>query len=325
MRDIEDIIIINDQKISSIDFKALFDEIMNCRVKKDLINTFARYGIRDHTHLKEETSRTNSKGMSTDLYASFRTPDNKNNSSHIYFEATLIRIDINEKIANDRYFSNFDICKHTSDGKYRNKCFIIAYDIDEFKYVMSYFLRYSINWLDREKREIEPVKKIEINKGNIKKRDKRIQKNIKQIINIIDKDIEKSLVCSLDKQVLTKMRINQSVFRDSLINRYSHCCLCDINNEDLLIASHIKPWAKSSDNEKLDVNNGLLLCPNHDKLFDKGYISFDNDGNILISEKLSDENLRAMNITKHEHIYLTYENKEYMEYHRKVIFKSIRK
>ena len=53
---------------------------------------------------------------------------------------------------------------------------------------------------------------------------------------------------------------------------------------ELLVASHIKPWSISDANEKLDIHNGLLMCPNHDKLFDRGYISFDDTGRILISE-----------------------------------------
>ena len=59
---------------------------------------------------------------------------------------------------------------------------------------------------------------------------------------------------------------------------------------ELLVASHIKPWSISDANEKLDIHNGLLMCPNHDKLFDRGYISFDDTGRILISEKLDDNN-----------------------------------
>jgi predicted restriction endonuclease len=47
-----------------------------------------------------------------------------------------------------------------------------------------------------------------------------------------------------------------------------------VMKEHFLIASHVKPWSESNHQERLDVNNGLLHCPNHDDLFDKGYISF---------------------------------------------------
>lgn len=83
---------------------------------------------------------------------------------------------------------------------------------------------------------------------------------------------------------LTNQRLTQHKFREKLIeDRGCKCELCDIALPELLIASHILPWVLSDDSEKLDVNNGLLLCANHHKLFDQGLISFNNDGDILIS------------------------------------------
>lgn len=60
----------------------------------------------------------------------------------------------------------------------------------------------------------------------------------------------------------------------------------------------------------------FLFCPNHDKAFDKGYISFDNEGNILISEELNEVNKRFLNIYEDMKIELTDENKQYLQYHR---------
>ena len=77
---------------------------------------------------------------------------------------------------------------------------------------------------------------------------------------------------------------------------------------ELLVASHIKPWSISDANEKLDIHNGLLMCPNHDKLFDRGYISFD------------DNNRMYMNITPTMKIDITEENIKYIKYHRKNVF-----
>ena len=89
---------------------------------------------------------------------------------------------------------------------------------------------------------------------------------------------------------------------------------------ELLVASHIKPWSISDANEKLDIHNCLLMCPNHDKLFDRGYISFDDTGRILISEKLDDNNRMYMNITPTMKIDITEENIKYIKYHRKNVF-----
>lgn len=310
----------NTDKINSIDFVKLFDEVQNCRWKEELVNTYARYGIKDYTKKTGVTKRTHSDGKSSDLYASFKTPDDENNVTHIFFEVNKIKINTNEVIAYDPYFSHYEILDNPNDGSYKNKCFSIAYNVDEFKYVMSYFLGYDYNWLDRIYDEIEPVRKIDFNETVKKEKDEVLQEHLKNISEIIDKEIDQLQVNGEEKHVLTKIRVNQSIFRELLLKKYSHCCLCNVDNQDLLIASHIKPWAKSSSKEKLDVNNGLLLCPNHDKLFDKGYITFDDNGNIHISDRLSDNNLTYMNITNTMHINLTEENRKYMEYHRNMIF-----
>uniref|UniRef100_UPI003FF015C7 HNH endonuclease n=1 Tax=[Lactobacillus] rogosae TaxID=706562 RepID=UPI003FF015C7 len=123
-----------------------------------------------------------------------------------------------------------------------------------------------------------------------------------------------------EKEAVVKVRINQDKFREKLINKYKKCCLCNVNMNELLVASHIKPWSISDANEKLDIHNGLLMCPNHDKLFDRGYISFDDTGRILISEKLDDNNRMYMNITPTMKIDITEENIKYIKYHRKNVF-----
>jgi len=125
-----------------------------------------------------------------------------------------------------------------------------------------------------------------------------------------------------DRIAVVKTRVNQGVFKDRLLSRYKSCCLCNISNKDFLIASHIKPWSKSEYDERLDVDNGLLLCPNHDKLFDRGYITFDDNGQIIISEKLDRLNRLFMNITPEMTIELTSGNKKYLTYHRENVFNA---
>lgn len=93
-----------------------------------------------------------------------------------------------------------------------------------------------------------------------------------------------------------------------------------MNHLSMLVASHIKPWAKSDKNEKLDIENGLLLCPNHDKLFDAGLISFDLNGEIIISNQLSEHNQNIMKVNKNLKIKITDDNREYIKYHRDNIF-----
>lgn len=143
--------------------------------------------------------------------------------------------------------------------------------------------------------------------------------DINKIQKIID-EIDASVLIGEDKKAFVKIRVNQSVFRKRLLNRYKHCCLCGVTNQELLIASHIKPWAVCNPKEKLNVNNGLLFCPNHDSLFDKGYISFQEDGKILISSALKENDKVFMNVFEDMHIEICNENKYFLDYHRENIF-----
>ena len=141
-----------------------------------------------------------------------------------------------------------------------------------------------------------------------------------QIANRIEKEIDSFNIHGESREALVKVRVNQGVFRDKLLQRYDSCCMCGVKNSTFLVASHIKPWSESAPEEKLDVNNGLLMCPNHDWLFDKGWISFDNEGKILISNQLEEVDKVFMNIYDNMKINLTEKNKKYLEYHRKHIF-----
>lgn len=123
------------------------------------------------------------------------------------------------------------------------------------------------------------------------------------------------------RDAVVKVRVNQSVFRERLLERYHKCCLCGVSNPDLLTASHIKPWADSGPLEKIDVDNGFLFCPNHDRLFDQGLISFEDSGAILLSERLSSYDRLFTNVAEGQKIHLTDGNKPYLLYHREHIFK----
>ena len=88
-----------------------------------------------------------------------------------------------------------------------------------------------------------------------------------------------------------------------------------------MIISHIKPWAKSEDHEKLDESNILLLCSMHDALFDKGLISFDDNGKILISSELDENEQALVNVNEDSYIKITSDRQiEFLKYHRENIF-----
>ena len=137
-----------------------------------------------------------------------------------------------------------------------------------------------------------------------------------EIVDEIEEEIDNADLDGKTKEALVKIRINQGIFRKRLLKRYDHCCLCKVSNEELLTASHIKPWAVCEASEKLDVDNGLLLCPGHDAVFDRGFISFDDDGKIIISENLSQVDRVFINVRPDMKIALTEGNKRYLQYHR---------
>jgi len=129
-----------------------------------------------------------------------------------------------------------------------------------------------------------------------------------------------------EKIVEQKIRIGQSYFRDHLISEMKKCPITGIDDKRLLIASHIKPWVHSNNEERINVKNGILLSPLFDKLFDKsiGLITFTADKKILISNKLSKENIVRLNIVNNQAIEGLDVNgrEEFLEYHKKYIFQG---
>jgi len=87
-----------------------------------------------------------------------------------------------------------------------------------------------------------------------------------------------------EKEQLVKARRGQGLFRLRVEDIESACRLTHTVDKRFLVASHMKPWRLSDNVEKLDGNNGLLLAPHVDRLFDKGWISFSDDGAILCAD-----------------------------------------
>lgn len=121
-----------------------------------------------------------------------------------------------------------------------------------------------------------------------------------------------------------KIRIWQSTFRDRLFSEIKKCPITWITEKRLLIASHIKPWVYSSNEERINPKNGLLLSPLYDKLFDKwiGFITFTLDKRVLISNRLSRDTIMKLGIEHNQFIpELQIDwREEFLEFHRKHIF-----
>jgi len=126
------------------------------------------------------------------------------------------------------------------------------------------------------------------------------------------------------KEQLVQARIGQGEYRKKLLEEKSECLICRVNDERLLIASHIKPWSVSNEVEKIDHYNGLALTPTYDKMFDQGFISFNDDGTIIISPYISPLNIKKLNLVpnkKYEIQNIEF-RKKYLVYHRANILKT---
>lgn len=140
-----------------------------------------------------------------------------------------------------------------------------------------------------------------------------------------EEKIAKSSMPAKRKEMLFQARVGQGEYRRKLLDDCQYCPFTLVNDERLLIASHIKPWARSNDREKIDYKNGFALTPTYDKLFDGGYITFNDDKTLVVSPWISPMNQKRLNIyngMKLPKLQLDEERCAYLEYHRKYIFKG---
>lgn len=113
------------------------------------------------------------------------------------------------------------------------------------------------------------------------------------------------------------VRLKQSEFRQNVLAVCgSKCCVTGVPDASILIASHIKSWASSNDQERIDGHNGFLLAPHVDKLFDKHLISFNDDGSILLSKRLEPGVLDSWGLQGSFLSQLTQRNCIYLAWHR---------
>ena len=126
-----------------------------------------------------------------------------------------------------------------------------------------------------------------------------------------------------ERRGLVTSRVGQGYYRQQLIEKWDgKCAVSKTDILPILIASHIVPWSESSDEERLDVDNGILLSPLYDALFDKHLISFDQYGKIIISNQINASDLERFGFsTKHE-IEITKGMQPYLHRHREKMMNS---
>jgi hypothetical protein len=133
------------------------------------------------------------------------------------------------------------------------------------------------------------------------------------------------LPTTTEAERLVVQRIGQNLFREALIDFWQgRCAVTGLDVVPLLRASHIKPWAVcASDEERLDVFNGLLLAPHLDALFDGGWITFSDDGTMLVSDALGGEARCKLGLAVWAGLsHASEAHRPYLEYHREAVFRK---
>lgn len=126
-----------------------------------------------------------------------------------------------------------------------------------------------------------------------------------------------------EKQALIKARRGQGLFRQNVARIERFCRITRVDRPEHLIASHIKPWRESDNQERLFEGNGLLLTPTIDHLFDRGFISFENGGELLVSPVAHEDSLNKMGVTTNRVVNVgafSRSQQQYLDYHRAKVF-----
>jgi predicted restriction endonuclease len=134
----------------------------------------------------------------------------------------------------------------------------------------------------------------------------------------VDEILASPSLSTTEKTVLVNTRLGQGLFREHLIQQWQGCAVTGYPMPAMLVASHIKPWRAANNLERLDPNNGLLLLANLDKAFDKGFISFAQSGDIMLSPLL--EQPDVLGIRSNMRLKLREAHQPYLAYHHQHIF-----
>lgn len=143
--------------------------------------------------------------------------------------------------------------------------------------------------------------------------DLKVKEEIEEII------IGTNLENSVEKKQIR--RLKQGKYRQDLLENMPFCPFTHVADDRILVACHIKPFsACDSDEERYDCKNGITMTPTYHTLFDLGFISFEDDGKLLVSPFLSNITKQRLNLKDGQNIRLQTGSAKYLEYHRNNIF-----
>lgn len=139
-------------------------------------------------------------------------------------------------------------------------------------------------------------------------------------------DMKGNKISSKIRKRLVDSRIGQGIYRKKLLEECPFCPFTFVDDEAILNASHIKPWKKSNNKEKVDPKNGFIFTPTYDRLFDRGFITFTDNKELLISNWISLKTRKQLGIENGmiiENLPICKKRKEYLDFHRTNEFKNL--
>ena len=129
-------------------------------------------------------------------------------------------------------------------------------------------------------------------------------------------------ISATDREAIIRARRGQGLFKQRVMEIEQGCRITGVTNPVHLIGSHCKPWRDCTNEERLDGENGLLLTPSIDHLFDRGFIGFQGDGTLIISPVAHAPSLERMGIDTRGTVSVgrfTTGQKRFLEFHRDMV------
>jgi predicted restriction endonuclease len=131
-----------------------------------------------------------------------------------------------------------------------------------------------------------------------------------------------------DREAIIRARRGQGIFKQRVMQIERRCRITGVDNPIHLVASHCKPWRDSTNEERLNGENGLLLTPSIDHLFDRGFIGLEDSGCLVVSPVAHLPSLERMGIDTRDAVNVggfTEGQRQYLDFHRNsVLLRAVR-
>jgi putative restriction endonuclease len=134
--------------------------------------------------------------------------------------------------------------------------------------------------------------------------------------------VNDSTIRETERMAIIRARSGQGLFKERVGKIESRCRITGVENPVHLVASHCKPWRDSTNEERLNGENGLLLTPSIDHLFDRGFIGFEDNGKLIISPVAHRPSLQRMGIDTSRAINVggfSDGQKQFLDFHRNAV------